>query len=510
MEPGFFYKRGASRATAITGAIKTASEPEMGNALYTTISSATGDAGGTRTRSSEDSAQQSNTSFMEHDRHVTRDPANSTTTYPVGSGQSGTGSVNLNDLVRKYIVAKTAALNFNDVADSVDTPIYEVLPRGAGYLPKDREWNGVTGPALLVTKDDPSLNALAHEIGHAQSDETALGRALHHPVSRTMNFVAPLAGLAAGHFLKKPSHKALGIAAALGLTVPTLAGEGIADYKGYQHLKSLGASDKELSQYTKDLALAQSSYLAIPLMTAGFGALGTQAKHLGKPKLAAAYKLQGRRKFRGLNISIENRKGSVRKWYDPHEDRHGTTVQKYPYGYIRMTKGMDGDHIDVYVGPHEMVKNVYVILTSKPPTFKQIDEQKCMLGFNSATAARKAFAQHYDKPGFFRSMKAIPYEDFERKVLATLHGSKKKIASNRYQSDDDRLIDNSPGTFNDQVPGDYLGLPSSSLVGMRTIKGGHPEDPQDAIDRMFRFHDNPMSSRVLEGDTAALPESPGV
>ena len=49
---------------------------------------------------------------------------------------------------------------------------------------------------------------------------------------------------------------------------------------------------------------------------------------------------------------------------------------------------------------------------------------------------------------------------------------KKKEASNRYQSDDDRLTDSRPGSFNDQVPGDYLGFPSSSLVGMRSIKGG--------------------------------------
>jgi hypothetical protein len=45
---------------------------------------------------------------------------------------------------------------------------------------------------------------------------------------------------------------------------------------------------------------------------------------------------------------------------------------------------------------------------------------------------------------------------------------------------------------------------------MRSIKGGHPEDAGDAIDRMFRFHDNPMSSRVLEGNSGVLPESPGV
>jgi hypothetical protein len=644
----FFYRRGVAKAAARLA--KVASKPEMGDAMFTTISSATGDEGRTRMRSNENPQQQAGTHWAEHDRHNVRDPANEAYVPRVGVSQS--------------LNSKLAELDYDALVESSPVPVQPHKDiADAAFL--GQKVKGLPSPSILTNPENKNLNLLAHEIGHAQFNDNSLGEVLQHPGARLPGYLAPFVAAAAGRYLPSAKAKMLGVSAATLMTAPTLIGEGVADYKGYQHLKQLGASDEELSQYVKDLLPSQASYLAMPALTMAGGALGGVGAKL------AAYKLHGRRKFRNLNISIENRKGSTRSWYDPHEDRHGTTVQKYPYGYIRMTEGMDGDHVDCYVGPHEKAKNVYVILTSKPPDFKEIDEQKCMLGFSSATAARKAFAQHYDKPGFFRSMKAIPYEDFERKVLATLHGKQKKVAaetsdprfrqdglewkdpedrvwlfhgtpheneasidakgiqsnpkgsikglakspevkakekthffvspqldyaahygideedpeipplvygipvtedqlvklpyvgpegkfegyeamglsfmhpavspdqlvkvpgaiadkamsdagkswwdarrkkqaSNRFQSDDDRLVDPSPGPTHNQVPGDHLGLPHSSLVGMRSIKGGHPEDAGDAIDRAFRFHDNPMSSRVLEGNSGVLPESPGV
>jgi len=654
----FFYKRGLARAALDAGCVKLAAEPEMGDAMYSTISSATGDAGGERMRTNESPHHQANTAMNEHDRHVVRDPHNDAHVFPAGVQQShntrlasstamGTArTLARNDDVQEKVkdlefvrrLGLNAAMAYPKVKDSSPVPVegHELAKRvgGGAFLNRDHA-DLPKSPSIIVDPDDPNANILAHEIGHAKFEETPLGKLTQHPAARLSQIAAPPTAFMAGRYLPHGT-KALGVgAAALGLSAPTLISEGMADYGGYQHLKELGATDEDLSDYVKDLILPQSSYLAMPLIAGGVGALGAAGG--AGAKVAAAYKLHARRKFRNLNISIENRKGSVRKWYDPHEDRAGETVQRYPYGYIRMTKGMDGDHVDCYVGPHENAKNVYVVTTNKPPKFTEVDEQKCMLGFSSATAARKAFAQHYDKPGFFRSMKAIKYEDFERKVLATLHSVQKKVAgvnpallragqgalggavvggaggalaagegnrlggallggaggalvgggsgaiggnaqanaiaiaravakgppnpaeiaaasrlgrnftgagiaaaaipgigyghkwgkgggpaydaaearlakaaSNRFQSDDDRLVDVSPGTTHNQVPGDHLGLPHSSLVGMRSIKGGNPEDPSDTIDRMFRFHDNPMSSRVLEGNSSALPESPGV
>jgi hypothetical protein len=147
-----------------------------------------------------------------------------------------------------------------------------------------------------------------------------------------------------------------------------------------------------------------------------------------------AYKLQGRTKFRGLDVSIENRKGSVRRWHDPHGKETGSTKMHASYGYIRKTKGTDGDHVDVYLGPHQDAPNVYIVDQMKKPEgsvkgdkklWTTFDEQKVMLGYRSAHDAKQAYLKQYDDPRFFGSMRAMPYEQFEAKVLDKKnHGEK--------------------------------------------------------------------------------------
>jgi hypothetical protein len=133
-------------------------------------------------------------------------------------------------------------------------------------------------------------------------------------------------------------------------------------------------------------------------------------------KLGKAHKLSRRMFFRDLAISIETDKGELRHWYDPHNKEKGTTKMKYPYGYIRRTKGVDGDHVDVYVGPHEKAPYVYIIHQMKAPEFKKYDEDKCMLGFKSENAAKTAYLAHYNDKRFLGSVTRMPYDKFEKKV----------------------------------------------------------------------------------------------
>lgn len=142
-------------------------------------------------------------------------------------------------------------------------------------------------------------------------------------------------------------------------------------------------------------------------------------------KKHASYKLQGERKFRGLDLAIENKKGSRRSWYDPHGKEKGSTLMHADYGYIRLTEGTDGDHVDVYVGPDEDAAEVYIIDQMKKPDFDKFDEQKCMLGFASAEEAKALYLKQYDNPKFFGSMKAMPFEEFKMKALdKSNHGKK--------------------------------------------------------------------------------------
>jgi hypothetical protein len=154
------------------------------------------------------------------------------------------------------------------------------------------------------------------------------------------------------------------------------------------------------------------------------------AEALAASKTAKAHKLSRRMEFRGLKISVETDKGESRHWYDPNNKEKGSTKMKFPYGYIRMTKGIDGDHVDVYVGPNEDAKNVYVVHQQRAPNFDKYDEDKCMLGFDSADAAKKAYLDHYNDDRFFGSMTVMPFEQFKTKVLGTFKRPQKIAGTN--------------------------------------------------------------------------------
>ena len=120
-------------------------------------------------------------------------------------------------------------------------------------------------------------------------------------------------------------------------------------------------------------------------------------------------------RFRGMEVSIENRAGSVREG----KDKDGTpwrVKMHYDYGYIRRTEGTDGDHVDVYIGPDEDADTVYVVHQAYPETGRY-DEDKCMLGFGSAEQAKAAYLKQYDDPKFFGAMTAVPISMFKEKVF---------------------------------------------------------------------------------------------
>lgn len=129
----------------------------------------------------------------------------------------------------------------------------------------------------------------------------------------------------------------------------------------------------------------------------------------------SGFKLQGRTNYMGLEISIENRKGSVRKWVDEHGNE-GSTKMKYPYGYIRRTIGNDGDHVDCYIGDDKNSEKVFIVHQKDPKTDK-FDEDKVMLGFTSKSEAKEAYLAHYDDKNFFDSMDEMTIEEFKDKVI---------------------------------------------------------------------------------------------
>lgn len=152
----------------------------------------------------------------------------------------------------------------------------------------------------------------------------------------------------------------------------------------------------------------------------------------------SGYKLQGRKKFAGFNISIENKKGSYREGTDP--DGHKWRVKMYhDYGYIRGSVGTDGDHVDCYLGDNEDAKKVYIVHQQNPDN-KEYDEDKCMIGFNTLAEAKAAYLKQYDKPGFLQSITTMDLEEFREKVLHTNKGEMIKSLNAEMQNNVTKTI----------------------------------------------------------------------
>lgn len=138
----------------------------------------------------------------------------------------------------------------------------------------------------------------------------------------------------------------------------------------------------------------------------------------GQQQLAfsKAYKLEGSMTFQGLDIAVEQKKGSKRRWYDPRTRTEGETVMVHPYGYIRGYKGADGEEVDVFIGPHRDSQRVFVINQRRMKDKRRFDEHKVMLGFRTEDEARRAYLVHYDHhgPQLLGSIRTWTLERFKR------------------------------------------------------------------------------------------------
>lgn len=119
--------------------------------------------------------------------------------------------------------------------------------------------------------------------------------------------------------------------------------------------------------------------------------------------------------FAGFDIVIESPKGSYRYWTDT-DGTEGKTKMRIDYGYIVSSLGNDGDSLDVYKGPNEAAEWVYIVHQNKKPDFTEFDEDKILIGFDSANHARDAYIAQYDDERFFGGMTQMKLEEFRDKV----------------------------------------------------------------------------------------------
>ena len=102
---------------------------------------------------------------------------------------------------------------------------------------------------------------------------------------------------------------------------------------------------------------------------------------------AGNYKM-GRIALHGMNIAIENPRGTYRSGRNPDTGLRWTSRLAAHYGYFPGTLGNDGDPVDCFVGEWIYADKVYVVNQFFGEKF---DEHKCMVGFSDEESAKIAY-----------------------------------------------------------------------------------------------------------------------
>ena len=135
-------------------------------------------------------------------------------------------------------------------------------------------------------------------------------------------------------------------------------------------------------------------------------------------KVRKKFPFEGYIDFQGIQIDVENVKGSTRRGTGPDGD--WSTFMHAHYGEIRGTKGTDGDLLDVYVGDNHD-SSIVVVVHQYNPWDGKYDEDKVILGCESVEEAIGLYKKQYDRPGFYRDGEytAMPIGAFWRWVKDT-------------------------------------------------------------------------------------------
>lgn len=165
-------------------------------------------------------------------------------------------------------------------------------------------------------------------------------------------------------------------------------------------------------------------------------------------KEAGNYK-KGKIKLHGLDISIENPKGSLRKGVDDNGKAWESKLNHH-YGDIKRSLGADGDPIDVFIGDKPESEKVFVVDQINPNT-GEFDEHKVMFGFDNLKDAESGYLSNYDEN--WKGLSAITETSTEqfKLWLSESEQTKKPFNQSRKKTTDEEaktLEDKEVGSIN--------------------------------------------------------------
>ena len=170
-------------------------------------------------------------------------------------------------------------------------------------------------------------------------------------------------------------------------------------------------------------ALDRFSALGKRSITEKLARLEAAAASTAHPTMAQAragnYRM-GHTSVGGLGVTIETPKGRHRRGIGV-SGKFWSVKMPAHYGYIKRTEGADGDHVDVYLGPHAHRAEhhpVYIVDQQHAET-KRFDEHKAMLGFRDREHATGTYDAGFSDgrgPDRRRAVHEVTFADFKHWV----------------------------------------------------------------------------------------------
>ena len=142
------------------------------------------------------------------------------------------------------------------------------------------------------------------------------------------------------------------------------------------------------------------------------------APELQQPKKPRAVDSKHRNiEFAGIPITIEHEAGERRQIRNERNELVYDRLLKAPYGFVQNSLSVDGDELDVIVGPAENAPFVWIIQMRDlgPDIEARQDEPKCCIGWQSESSAVRAFQDMYG-PDWIDDIEEVPLSEFKARL----------------------------------------------------------------------------------------------
>ena len=151
---------------------------------------------------------------------------------------------------------------------------------------------------------------------------------------------------------------------------------------------------------------------------------------MGEPVARLGMKRSVRTSFAGIPIVVEYLKGDTRTGKSS-QGRVWSRKMKSAYGRVVNTKGMDRDPLDVYIGENPNASTVFVVDQLKGPEYKELDEQKFMLGYDGIVQAKEKYLENYPDNRVLGRIRPLALPAFIKFVTDKASKAPSKVASRK-------------------------------------------------------------------------------